>query len=106
MKNVNSLSSDELIYYVRQTLGDDEILAHLAEEAAELAQAALKYRRAITGWDPTPESSATARLQLLEEVADVANCLDVLELSGAAEIELVKEVKLRRWVERLEGENA
>lgn len=35
-----------------------EILAQTGEEAAELAQAALKLRRALTGENPTPKSIA------------------------------------------------
>lgn len=55
-----------------------EILAQLAEEASELAQAALKLRRAIDKENPTPKSKAEATDDLIEEIADVQLCLEVL----------------------------
>ena len=48
-----------------------EILAQTGEEAAELAQAALKLRRALTGENPTPKSIAECLDDLQEEIADV-----------------------------------
>lgn len=41
---------------VSDILPKTEILAQLAEEASELAQAALKLRRALDGTNPTPKS--------------------------------------------------
>ena len=46
-----------------------EILAQTGEEAAELAQAALKLRRALTGENPTPKSIAECLDDLQEEFA-------------------------------------
>ena len=40
---------------VSDILPETEILAQLAEEASELAQAALKLRRALDGTNPTPK---------------------------------------------------
>ena len=40
--------------YIVKHLSLSERVAQLAEEAAELAQAALKYRRALDGVNPTP----------------------------------------------------
>lgn len=40
---------------VSDILPKTEILAQLAEEASELAQAALKLRRALDGTNPTPK---------------------------------------------------
>lgn len=48
-----------------------EILAGLAEECTELAQAALKLRRAYDQTNPTPVSEDDAYQQMLEEIADV-----------------------------------
>ena len=47
--------------YIAENLSEEDILCQLAEEAAELAQAALKLRRAITGTNPTPASEDEAR---------------------------------------------
>ena len=86
-------------------LGEGEILCQLAEEAAELGKAALKYRRAC-GYtrNVTPATKGDAYKNLLEEVADVMVCLSVLGLdSGVAAIEVRRttEQKLARWYKRL-----
>ncbi len=60
------------IEYIASRLSREDILCQLAEEAAELSQAALKLRRAITGTNPTPVSESTATDDLFEELADVA----------------------------------
>lgn len=48
-------------YLTRETL-----LCQLAEEAAELAQAALKERRTLTSDNPTPKTYQNAHTDLLE----------------------------------------
>ncbi len=90
-----------------------EILAQLAEEASELAQAALKLRRALDGTNPTPKSVAECEANLMEEFADVTNAIDALFDSwfGAniksesefwdAERE-IEDAKYKRWLSRLE----
>ncbi len=42
------------VAYIKEHLPKAEILCQLAEEASELAQAALKLRRALDGTNPTP----------------------------------------------------
>ena len=46
---------------IRLFLPDAELWAQLAEEAAELAQAALKIRRVLDGTNPTPKDIGEAR---------------------------------------------
>jgi NTP pyrophosphatase (non-canonical NTP hydrolase) len=90
---------------IRTHLSDDELLCQFAEEATELAQAALKYRRAITGTNPTPVTIREAHSELLKELADLKNCIDVLNLDSSvnrAQMEYVRAEKMRRWVKRLE----
>lgn len=58
-------------------LGKTEVLAQLAEEAAEVAQAALKLRRVLDGKNPTPVTECDALDNLVEELADVALCAGV-----------------------------
>ena len=58
--------------YIAANLPDEDILCQIAEEAAELAQAALKLRRAITGTNPTPVSVDEALHNLHEEIIDVS----------------------------------
>ncbi len=63
---------------VSDILPKTEILAQLAEEASELAQAALKLRRALDGTNPTPKSVAECEANLMEEFADINNATDAL----------------------------
>lgn len=49
---------------ISDILPKTEILAQLAEEASELAQAALKLRRALDGTNPTPKSVAECEANL------------------------------------------
>ena len=78
-----------------------ELLAGLAEEASELAQAALKLRRAYDQTNPTPVTEEDAYDALLEEIADVELYLDQLSINRQR-IEEIKGVKAFRWVKRLE----
>ena len=63
---------------VSDILPKTEILAQLAEEASELAQAALKLRRALDGTNPTPKSVAECEANLIEEFADISNAINSL----------------------------
>ena len=96
---------------IRGFLNDDEILCQLAEEAAELSQAALKLRRALTGTNPTPVTAEKALEGLCEEMADVDIALNAF-LYGFGNREYLKfndnyrfiyREKLNRWEERLEN---
>ena len=82
-------------------LGTEEVLCQLAEEAAELAQAALKYRRATTFVNPTPISPAKAYADLMEEFADVFLCMKIIgyDIDSVA---LTMTRKENRWIRRLE----
>lgn len=51
---------------VKDYLTQAELLCQLAEESAELAQAALKERRALEDDNPTPVSYTDAHANLLE----------------------------------------
>lgn len=93
--------------YIAENLSDEDILCQIAEEAAELAQAALKLRRAITKTNPTPVAVEKAADNLIEEYGDtVVACVtyfmkhdlidrkyvDVLEKSNT---------KYSRWAQRI-----
>lgn len=90
---------------VREHLQPAELFAQLAEEATELAKAALKMRRAITDVNPTPITEAEAYGNLIEELADVRGCLMALEIgtdsATAQSIRSITEVKMERWATRL-----
>ena len=93
---------------VREYLDQDELLAQLAEEAAERAQAALKLRRAYTGTNPTPVTRRAAYNDLLEELADVHVCVHAMRLDDCETLGRVQRVaneKMARWAARLEEKN-
>ena len=77
-----------------------ELLAGLAEEAAELAPVALKLRRVYDGTNPTPKLESVAIDDLYEEIADTLLYVDQLKLN-LDEIERIKAEKLKRWRRRL-----
>lgn len=89
---------------IKQHLPQDELLAQLVKECAELSQAALKLRRALTGINPTPVTADEARKNLVEEAADVYNVLGLLlDAVDNAEIYSIIRRKKERWLKRLEG---
>ena len=88
---------------VDKYLSHTELLAQLAEEAAELSQAALKVRRVIDGQNPTPVTYDSAYANLVEEYSDVVCCLQELQIDYSPEI---IDEKKKRWIQRLkEGGN-
>lgn len=90
---------------ISDILPKTEILAQLAEEASELAQAALKLRRALDGTNPTPKSVEECKKAFEEEYADVVNCIIALDLDDAAFDRMwkMKHEKEIRWLSRLEA---
>lgn len=85
-------------------IGLPAALEQLAEECAELGQAALKLARKMRGENPTPKTHDECMRAFNEETADVMVCLDVLVNSGfisneAIESEMIS--KKSRWEERL-----
>lgn len=90
---------------IKDCLPETEILAQLAEESTELAQAALKLRRVLDGTNPTPATEVEGWEHLMEEYADVLNCIDALHLDlGDMEIvSIYRQEKMTRWLARLEG---
>lgn len=85
--------------YILSVLNDHELLEQLAEEAAELSQAALKLIRA-SGYsnNPTPVTEQEAEANLEEELHDV---LAVASLLGIIEYDDDENPKWKRWAERL-----
>ena len=85
---------------IKKKIGKEEILAGLAEESSELAQAALKYRRALSGGNPTPVPCVVADENLQEELADTL--LNAV-LAGVDYVEIanVLDRKINRWCDRL-----
>lgn len=86
---------------IRSLAGDEELLSQLAEECAELAQAALKLRRAMDGRNPTSKTREECLDKLTEEVEDVLLVLDVLHTVQSTEVQEIQRRKLDRWYKRL-----
>lgn len=83
--------------YILSVLSERELLEQLAEEAAELSQAALKCIRAEgLSNNTTPISTGQARTDLQEEFSDVLAVAELLEL-----IDCQNAKKWQRWAERL-----
>lgn len=91
---------------ILQTLKYDELLCQMAEEAAELCQAAMKYRRKMGNVNPTTISWKKVEENLLEEIADVMLLAELLlwdDSSAWERIEEIKKFKANRWIKRLTG---
>jgi NTP pyrophosphatase (non-canonical NTP hydrolase) len=91
-----------MVKYIRDQIPEEELLVQLAEEASELAQAALKFHRVLDGRNPTQVRLSEAWANLQEEISDVFLCLTVLEINPVDQEYLVSmQNKLDRWVGRL-----
>lgn len=93
---------------IASKLGARERLEVLAEEAAELSQAALKMIRAYKmggAVNPTPVTPNEALENLFEEISDVELAVEALGLyyMNRRRISEIKEEKRKRWYERLKG---
>lgn len=93
-----------MIEYIREQLSQEELLCQLAEEASELAQAALKLRRVYDGSNPTPVKRSEAFDNLKEEIADVLLVLNVLDFVILPHEQVqTMYFKLERWANRLKA---
>lgn len=85
---------------VRDAIGKEEMLAGLAEESAELGQAALKLRRALDGLNPTDKPAIDADEDLQEEIADVLLYAWMCNIDTGLVAEIIYK-KSRRWCSRM-----
>lgn len=82
-------------------LSDAAILEALAEEASELAKAALKLARILREENPTPVSFEEGLKNLEEETADVTLCIKAIGLYENHQVDEIVKEKYRRLKERL-----
>jgi NTP pyrophosphatase (non-canonical NTP hydrolase) len=83
---------------IMEMIGEAAMLEQLAEEAAELAKAALKKARILRRENPTPVGLDEADKSLIEEYTDVVQCAKELQL----EWDLLQVYnKHERWMKRL-----
>lgn len=99
--------------YISKKVPEGALLCQIAEEAAELAKAALEYRRTLTEENPTPVQAVDALRHLLEEAAGVQLALDVWKVKynrdgDAADgvIEITVDIKRGRWIRGLKGKTS
>ena len=84
-----------------------ELLAMVAEEAGELAHAALKLRRSIDQTNPTPLTSDDCENEFIMELADLLLCLRVAGYDLETDSNTRREAlglgvaKYKRWIRRL-----
>lgn len=99
---VNEMSYIDDKFYVLSHTDRRTLLEQLAEEAAELSQAALKLIRAEKLSDnPTTTHVSIASEQLIEELADVLVASDAV---GVPVLESCDNSKWRRWAARIRKE--
>ena len=82
-----------------EKIGTPAMLEQMAEEAAELAQAALKLARVLRGENPTPVTEEKAWKHLVEEYTDVFQCAS--ELLIPVDWQQINE-KVERFLDRWE----
>lgn len=89
-------------FEIIESIGSTAVLEQLAEESAELTQAALKVSRILRGVNPTPVTLDRALESLREEVGDVLLCLSVLECAfGRLSSDSGVARKQERWKRRI-----
>ena len=85
-----------------EEIGDAAMLEMLAEECAELTQAALKFARYNRGENPTPKTYMQCLDAFTEEIADVQLIIDQFEnWIDKDRIKAIKEQKMIRWTIRM-----
>ena len=92
---------------ILKEIGEEAVLEQIAEEAAELAQAALKMARKKRGINPTPKTEDECLRGLLEEMADVevalTEWLSNMSVGYIAQVNSMMEYKAERWEARVFG---
>lgn len=81
-----------------EAIGKAAMLEQLTEEAAELAQAALKEARILRGDNPTPVTLEEAEKHMVEEYTDVYQC--AMELDVPVDWQQIEE-KRERFMKRV-----
>lgn len=87
-----------------EKIGAAAMLEQLAEEATELAHAALKLARIERGENPAPVLKEVAMDHLIEEYTDVVQCAEELRLVPNREQIKLKKMRFEeRWKEEHEN---
>lgn len=100
--NRDTDSVDADINYVVDNLDSDDLFLQMAEEAAKLSQACLKYVRAHKGNNPTKDSEDVYLKGIIEEFTDVQVCADAIDITADSDIH---DSKIHRWADRIRKKN-
>ncbi len=85
--------------YVREHMSQPELYRKTAEAAADLAQACLKYARAL---EETDSNESYLRFQVVIDVyAELMNTAEITDIPQDIE---AKAVKAQRWADQLAGQ--
>lgn len=88
-----------------ERIGRPAMYEQLAEEAVELAFAALKMARILRGENPTPRTEEEMRWNIVDETTDVMICLQELMIRFDPKVEDEKRKRFRkRWKEWKAGD--
>jgi len=82
---------------IHDMISKPALFEQLAEEATELAHAALKYARILREENPTPVTPEEGYAKIIEEYSDLIQCSRILDIPTDEE---QIEVKYHRWVKR------
>lgn len=93
---------DKTVNFIKDNVSYPARLEQLAEEASELAHAALKLSRIIRGESPTPTSQQKAYEKLEEEFSDVTLMAYLCDLEAS---DSYMEYKAERFEKRIEAHN-
>ena len=85
--------------YIREHIGNTDLLIQIGEECAELSQAIFKLIRKINDSNPTPKTVDEINRDIEEELTDVQLCIDVI--GGCYLNHSQYGAKLDRWCERI-----
>lgn len=99
-KEIDSVEAD--INYIADNLESDDLFLQMAEEAAELSQACLKYVRAHKGNNPTKDSEDVYLKGIIEEFTDVQVCAEAIDITADSDI---RDSKIHRWADRIRKKN-
>ena len=101
------MNEEHKLDYIATKVSFESRLIQVAEESAELAQAAVKLVRIKRGDNPSPLPVNQAADNVIEEIADVKNAIAALRIDNLIptdELEEQRQEKLDRWYKRIRGE--
>lgn len=93
------MTEEEKRAYIRDNIGNTDLLVQLGEECAELSAAIFKLIRKINDSNPTPKTVDEINRDIEEELTDVQLCIDVI--GGCYLNHNQYGAKLDRWCTRI-----